>query len=455
MLQPTRSTVAVIGTTGVGKSQLGIELCKALQGEVINADSMQVYKGLDIITNKVTENEREGVKHHLMDFLEPEDEYLVTQFIEDISERKSLPVLVGGTNYYVQSLLWPMSLISSPSDGNSSADEQSEDNSLDLMDTPSLYKELQRVDPVMAAKWHPGDRRKIAKSLKVYRDMGRPQSEIIKEQQTQAKKDVNLRYKTIIFWLYADPVTLNKRLDDRVTKMIKQQDGLFNELISLRKKVQSGSLDMPGKDLEKYQRGIWQAIGYKEFDEYLMATENGTLTEQELASLKEESVERMKAATRRYAKRQVQWIRNKLLPTVWNTQDTISSLNSSLLSLSPSKSIQVYLLDATDLSKWDENVKSTAIRIAQDFLADKELPDPKEVNEFASQFLAQGTDTDHRSKILNWKKHTCEICTKSAENPVVLNGDLEWKQHISSRSHRKNNKRDKMLKKKMAVAEEV
>jgi tRNA dimethylallyltransferase len=61
----------------------------------------------------------------------------------------------------------------------------------------------------------------------------------------------------------------------------------------------------------------------------------------------------------------------------------------------------------------------------------------------------------HRSKILNWKKHTCEICTKSAENPVVLNGDLEWKQHISSRSHRKNNKRDKMLKKEMAVAEEV
>lgn len=80
-----------------------------------------------------------------------------------------------------------------------------------------------------------------------------------------------------------------------------------------------------------------------------MATENGTLTEQELASLKEESVERMKAATRRYAKRQVQWIRNKLLPTVWNTQDTISSLNSSLLSLSPSKSIQVYLLDATGM----------------------------------------------------------------------------------------------------------
>ncbi|GAB5588163.1 tRNA dimethylallyltransferase [Umbelopsis nana] len=363
MLQPTRSTIAVIGTTGVGKSQLGIELSKALCGEVINADSMQVYKGLDIITNKVTETEREGVKHHLMDFLEPEDEYLVTQFIEDISERKALPVLVGGTNYYVQSLLWPMSLISSPNDGDSSSDEEKEDNDISSMDTPSLYKELQRVDPIMAEKWHPGDRRKIAKSLKVYRDMGRPQSELIKEQQEQAKKDVNLRYKTIIFWLYADPVELNKRLDDRVTKMVEY--GLFNELTSLRKKVQEGSLNMPGKDLEKYQRGIWQAIGYKEFDEYLTAIENGNLSEQKLLSLKVESLEKMKAATRRYAKRQVQWIRNKLLPTIWNTQDTISALNSSLLSISPSKSIDIYLLDATDLSKWDENVKDTAIRIAE------------------------------------------------------------------------------------------
>jgi tRNA dimethylallyltransferase len=113
MFQPTRSTIAVIGTTGVGKSQLGIELSKALHGEVINADSMQVreytnvyptetwqiitsgfstfkvYKGLDIITNKVTESERENVPHHLMDFLEPEEEYLVTQFVKDASDKAS------------------------------------------------------------------------------------------------------------------------------------------------------------------------------------------------------------------------------------------------------------------------------------------------------------------------------------------------------------------------------
>ncbi|KAI9284032.1 IPP transferase-domain-containing protein [Umbelopsis sp. AD052] len=443
MFQPTRSTIAVIGTTGVGKSQLGIELSKALHGEVINADSMQV-----------TESERENVPHHLMDFLEPEDEYLVTQFvkdasdkIEEISDRKSLPVLVGGTNYYVQSLLWPMSLISTANDGSSSSDEQEEEDGISAMDTQALYQELQKVDPIMAAKWHPGDRRKIAKSLKVYRDTGRPQSEIIKEQQERAKTDVNLRYNTIIFWLYTDPVTLNKRLDDRVMKMIEL--GLFDELSSLRKRVQEGTLDMPGKDLEKYQRGIWQAIGYKEFDEYLTAVENGNLGDKELLALREESVERMKAATRRYAKRQVQWIRNKLLPTIWNTQDTLANLKSSLLSITPSQSIQLYLLDATDLSQWDENVKNTAVKIAQDFVNDKDMPDPTTLNEFSSELLTREGDADPRQKLLNWKKHTCEVCTNQSANPVVLNGDLELKQHISSRLHRRNTKREKMMKKKM------
>lgn len=92
--------------------------------------------------------------------------------------------------------------------------------------------------------------------------------------------------------------------------------------------------------------GNWYP-GYKEFDDYLTALESGKLDDQKLLALKEESIERMKAATRRYAKRQVQWIRNKLLPTIWNTQDTLAKLKSSLLSITPSQSIQLYLLDAT------------------------------------------------------------------------------------------------------------
>ncbi|KAJ3206658.1 hypothetical protein HDU67_008033, partial [Dinochytrium kinnereticum] len=114
--------VAIVGTTGVGKSNLAIELAKRFGGEVINADSMQVYRGLDIATNKVTEEEKEGVPHHLMSFVDPPEEYSVSQFevdcvkkISDLHSRSILPILVGGTHYYIQSVLWHSTLIRPPS----------------------------------------------------------------------------------------------------------------------------------------------------------------------------------------------------------------------------------------------------------------------------------------------------------------------------------------------------
>ncbi|KAJ3146706.1 hypothetical protein HK101_002294, partial [Irineochytrium annulatum] len=115
------NVVVVVGTTGVGKSNLAIEIARSLNGEVINADSMQVYEGLDIVTNKVTDEERKGVVHHLLGFVDPAEEYSVGQFekdalrtIADIHSRNKLPILVGGTHYYIQSLLWRNSLIARP-----------------------------------------------------------------------------------------------------------------------------------------------------------------------------------------------------------------------------------------------------------------------------------------------------------------------------------------------------
>ncbi|RUP49113.1 Trit1 protein [Jimgerdemannia flammicorona] len=264
--------VAIVGTTGVGKSQLGVELSKALNGEVINADSMQVYQELDIITNKITETEREGVPHHLMDFLLPHQEYKVTEFeidairiISDVNRRNRLPIVVGGTNYYIQSLLWRDSLVKSPPTAKNVQDTPSssppssstEGDELDV-DAPTLYERLKEVDPVMANRWHPSDRRKIRRSLETYLQTGKRHSEIIKEQHEQEAKASKLRFKTCIFWLYANPTQLNPRLDTRIDKMI--QTGLFDEIQSLRSQVDKGSVRMPGTEDEKYQRGIWQAI---------------------------------------------------------------------------------------------------------------------------------------------------------------------------------------------------
>ena len=136
------------------------------------------------------------------------------------------------------------------------------------------------------------------------------------------------RYRSLIFGIYAEPSKLNPRLDERVDQMI--ETGLFDEIKDLRNRVVQGSIKAPGQNEEKYQRGLWQAIGYKEFDPYFNALEEGK-EESEIVKIKDECTERMKAATRRYAKRQIQWIRNKLLPTVMKSKGD---------------DVLVYLLDA-------------------------------------------------------------------------------------------------------------
>ncbi|KAG1140025.1 hypothetical protein G6F37_000901 [Rhizopus arrhizus] len=419
-----RKIAAVIGSSGIGKSKLAVELCKALHGQAINADALQVYKGLDIITNKMPVNEREGVKHHLMDFLNPEEEYKVTEFLKDasnkiesISEQNQLPVIVGGTNYYIQSLIWNNSLIGQKDKGPTLNDFPE----LDKLETSELYERLSQADPVMANKWHPSDRRKILRSLKIFHQTGQPQSEIIKLQKEQNESDgLKPRYRSLIFWIYAEPSKLNPRLDARVDQMI--ETGLFDEIKDLRNRVVQGLVKMPDYDVERYQRGLWQAIGYKEFDPYFNALEEGK-EETDLLKIKIECTERMKAATRRYAKRQIQWIRNKLLPTVLNSKGD---------------DVLVYVLDANDLENWNLNVKDEAIKVAKAFQNNLPMPSPTSLSETAETMLTLSENAqDTQSRVLNWKKYVCDVCKTDKGEPLQLNGDMEWQQHKKSRYHRK------------------
>jgi tRNA dimethylallyltransferase len=187
----------------------------------------------------------------------------------------------------------------------------------------------------MANKWHPSDRRKILRSLRVFHQTGKAQSEIIKSQRDHFEvHGLEPRYKALIFWIYSDPETLNPRLDTRVDQMI--ETGLFDEIKELRNHVVQGNVKIPkGFELEKYQRGLWQAIGYKEFDPYFVALEEGNKDQEELNKIKLECTERMKGATRRYAKSQIKWIKNKLLPT------SLTAKNNDVV---------VYCLDAGGMS---------------------------------------------------------------------------------------------------------
>ncbi|KAF8636745.1 hypothetical protein AX17_003548 [Amanita inopinata Kibby_2008] len=368
-----RPIIAICGTTGVGKSNLAIELALHLSrgflswkgARIINADSMQVYRGMDIITNKVPESERQGVEHLLMGFKEPGEQYVVGQWIQDalkvIAEthaRSEIPIVVGGTSYWLQHLIFPGRLVSegkslttsvaSPPASSNEHEQVQYSDALshaisilkpdlytlftNLPDQPPsastdpdvaflLFSLLSDLDPAIASRWHWRDTRKVLRSLQIIRDTGRMASEILVEQSNDAMQG-KPRFRTLCLWLYSEPAALAERLDSRVDNMIQQ--GLLDEVRDLRKIAASHKGSIPDID---YTLGIYQSIGYREFHEYLTSQASNTAFQN--------AVDRMKTSTRQYAKRQVSWIKNKLLPAV------------KLANRQMPNSVPTFLLDAT------------------------------------------------------------------------------------------------------------
>ena len=398
-----KNIIAVIGPTGVGKSNLAIQIGMALDGEIINADSMQVYKGLDIITNKISFTERRKVPHHLMDEIDPLKEFTVqdwtlkaTGIISEIHSRNKIPILVGGTHYYLQSILTSQ-LISSKDEASirnyENIDESLLINLRQLLektrDNPNLHaqemsKMLKIVDPIMGNRWHPKDGRKLRRSLQIFYNTGQKQSQIINNQKS------NFNYRTCIVWPIVEKEILDSRLDSRIDEMIKI--GLVDEISSFYSQIKS-SID--------YTRGIFQAIGFKEFKEYFKDKNQDNLCN---------GIESMKLHTRQYAKRQITWIKNKLL----------GKLKGPLLS--------VIAKDVSDLSEWEEN-SASVIQKVKDFLNGidfEELPPNLKIHDI---------DTN----ILEWKQYECTVCKDRNTNlPRIFNGIHEWNSHLESRIHCRN-----------------
>ncbi|XP_070968683.1 tRNA dimethylallyltransferase [Oncorhynchus clarkii lewisi] len=397
--------VVILGATGTGKSKLAIEIGKRRQGEIISADSMQVYRGLDIITNKVTAEERAQCSHHMISFVDPlVSSYTVVDFrnkalalIEDVYSREKLPVIVGGTNYYIESLLWRVLM----DEGHENEGEGKKGGSLDRkaelekLGGAELHRRLTEVDPEMASMLHPHDTRKIARSLQVHAETGVPHSHWLEEQRGQEGGDVlggPLRYPDpCIFWLHADMEAIDERLDRRVDQML--LTGLKDELRDFhlrfnRQKIQDQSQD--------YQHGIFQSIGFKEFHEYLTCPDETTQEVRE--TLRNQGVENLKMATRRYARKQNKWVRNRFLK---RPGDNVPA---------------VYGLDVTDVSQWEETVLSPALLIL-DSLTKGERP------------TVEPMRVEGAGKRNKRSRHTCELCDK------VIIGDLEWTAHLKSKKH--------------------
>ena len=285
--------IVIIGPTAVGKTKISIDLAKKLDTQIISGDSMLVYRGLDIGTAKPDIVEREGIVHHLIDILEPQQEFNVVDFqqyaqkcITQINNDNRIPILAGGTGLYVRALLEGYQFNQAPSDEKL---RQKLTGMAEQYGNQYVHTMLQQVQPVTAARLHPNDQRRVIRALEVYYLSG--------ETISQDKAATNeLLYDVVVIGLTMERASLYERINRRVDQMLEQ--GLVTEVSEL------------------LQQGVppncqaMQGIGYKEIVEYLLAG-------QELVT----TVDRLKQATRNFAKRQLTFYRRMPYITWYNVDD--------------------------------------------------------------------------------------------------------------------------------------
>ena len=307
--------IILTGPTAVGKTDLSIKLAKAIDGEIISADSAQVYKGLDIGSAKVTEDEMQGVKHHLIDVYEPDFSFDVTVFqsdakriVNEIYSRGHIPIVVGGTGFYIQALLYDIAF---DGDNKEDASDRSYRDMLEKYveetgNIDKLYDELTSVDPVSAKMIHKNNVRKVIRALEFYHIHKTPISE---HNQTERSKES--AYDSYYFVLTMNRDKLYQRINKRVDIM--RDGGLLDEVINLKKRGVNSSMTS------------MQAIGYKEILEALNIIEEQNIEtdSEEYARIINAAFEKIKLNTRHFAKRQLTWFRRER-DVIWLDKDTYS-----------------------------------------------------------------------------------------------------------------------------------
>lgn len=279
--------ILICGPTGVGKSDLAVKLAGIIGGEIISADSVQVYRGLDIGSAKITPAEMMGIPHYLIDILNPDEDYGVHLFqghakqaIEKIYGNGHIPIIVGGTAFYIQALLYDIDFTEEEGNDHSYREEllshihSTEDSIL-------LWNQLKELDPAYADKTHYNNVKRVARALEYIHNTGRKFSEYNEEQSLKQSQ-----YDYYYFGLIDDRDVLYERINKRVDRMI--EAGLIDEVKGLIAEGYSDELNS------------MSSIGYKEICLYL----NGTLT-------LDDAIEAIKLSSRHYAKRQLTWLRRE------------------------------------------------------------------------------------------------------------------------------------------------
>jgi len=277
------------GPTASGKSKLAVELAKKINGEIISADSMQIYKEMNIGTAKITKEEMQGIKHYLIDIVSPNERYSVSNFkndaelaIEEILKKGKTPIIVGGTGLYIDSLIYGIEFQDEEIDTEyrEKLNKIAENEGLE-----KLYNKAKEIDPEAMKKISINDKKRIIRVLEIYHKTGKTKT----KQEIESRKK-ELKYNFKVFAIDMDREKLYSRIEKRVDMMV--DEGLIGEVKGI---------------LEKYNQfpTAMQGLGYKETVEYLQNKIS-----------KEEMIEKIKKETRHYAKRQLTWFR-KNKTTIW------------------------------------------------------------------------------------------------------------------------------------------
>ncbi|WRT66499.1 uncharacterized protein IL334_003458 [Kwoniella shivajii] len=495
----TRNIVAVIGTTGVGKSNLAVSLAHSLirsspgsandelpclvsterrqPAVVLSADSMQLYKGLDVITNKVTLAEMEGVEHWGLDMVTPGHggSWEVGKWCNEADKKiasmaaSDLPIICGGTHYFVQHFLFPPPELSftrsaSPSKGkaplrwtpprsrppvpdtmdlelitlldtfwtsdpqwptSSSADKVnsssagpshpsssrptiSEDSQLLL-----LHQLLCIVDPKEGRRWHWRDGRKVRRGIERWWERGGTVSPEVMEdvaEDNSADKGRKARFRTLIFWVYEPLDTLRPRLDKRVDQMV--ENGLLKEIAELRIIAEAA---YGTADATDHTEGIFQSIGYKEFASLPLPQ-----SQPEAHPSYRPALERTKISTHQYAKSQLKWIQKQLLPAAQEAR----ALGGD---------VYVYVVNG------GERGVAPSVKVLNAFLNGEALPSPEHVGHEAASELLKVLDDHLDIRVPNTAdrqdlnaRRDCEPCSLP-DRPYSLSLK-EWDTHVKSRN---------------------
>lgn len=281
-MQDKKKVIVICGPTASGKTGLSIELAKQINGEIISCDSMQIYKNMTIGTAKPTVEEMQGIPHHLIDFISPDTRYSVANFAKDaeeeiskILERGKVPIVVGGTGLYVDTLIYHIQYpeIEIDLDYRKKLEEMIDEHGLD-----ALYQKAKEIDEEASKKISCSDKKRIMRILEIYHQTGKTKTQL----EIESRKE-EPPYMYLVYAINMDREKLYDKINKRVDIMIEQ--GLIKEVQELLIKYK----DFPT---------AMQGLGYKEVVEYLQGKTN-----------KEEMIEKLKRETRRYAKRQLTWFR--------------------------------------------------------------------------------------------------------------------------------------------------